>query len=230
MWKFAQILMIPKRGKPTNEVNTYRPTSLLPVTSKLFEKLLLKIIRNDLDLSTVIPDYQFGFRGGHSTIQQTRKVVNKIATRFEGESLCTAVFLDVAQAFDKVWHAGLLYKIKNTFPSPYDLLLKSYFTERNFQLNYNNSYSDCYQFKSSVPQESVMGPLLYFICTADLRTTNNITIAAFEDDTALLAANNDPVVASHLRHHLNLLQQMYSKWKIKIYQTNPCKLHLPRNV
>jgi hypothetical protein len=69
MWKFAQITMIPKPGKPANEVNSYRPISLLPVTSKLFEKSLLKKIRNDLDLSTAIPDYQFGFREGHSTIQ-----------------------------------------------------------------------------------------------------------------------------------------------------------------
>jgi hypothetical protein len=69
MWKFAQIIMIPKPGKPANEVNSYQPICLLPVTSKLFEKLLLKRIRNNLDLSTVIPDYQFGFREGHSTIQ-----------------------------------------------------------------------------------------------------------------------------------------------------------------
>jgi hypothetical protein len=55
---FAQIIMIPKPGKSANEVNSSRPISLLPVTSKLFEKLLLKRIRNDLDLSTVIPDYQ----------------------------------------------------------------------------------------------------------------------------------------------------------------------------
>jgi hypothetical protein len=59
MWKFAHIIMIPKPGKPANEVNSYRPISLLPVTLKLLEKLLLKRIINDLDLSTVIPDYHF---------------------------------------------------------------------------------------------------------------------------------------------------------------------------
>jgi hypothetical protein len=83
MWKFAQILMIPKLGKPANEVNSYRPISLLLVTSKLFEKILLKRFRNDLDLLTVIPDYQFGLREGHSTIQKTHRFVNKIATSLE---------------------------------------------------------------------------------------------------------------------------------------------------
>jgi hypothetical protein len=77
-----QIIMIPKPRKPANELNSYRPISLLPVTSKLFEKLLLKKIRNYLHLSTVIPDYKFGFRG-HSTIQQTHRIVNEIATSLQ---------------------------------------------------------------------------------------------------------------------------------------------------
>jgi hypothetical protein len=136
------------------------------------------------------------------------------------ETLCTAVFLDVAQAFDKVWHTGLLHKIRNTFPSPYYLLLKSYITDRYFQIKFNNSYPNCYQVKSGVPQGSVLGPLLYLIYTADMPTTNITTIATCADDTALLAANNDPIVASkYLQHHLNLLQQWYSKWEIEINQT-----------
>jgi hypothetical protein len=81
----------------------------------------LKRIRNDIDLSTVIPDYQF--REGHSTIQQTHRIVNKIATSLEEETLCTVDFLDVAQAFDKVWRTGLLYKIKDRLPSPHYLFL-----------------------------------------------------------------------------------------------------------
>jgi hypothetical protein len=71
MWKFAQIIIIiiiPRPGKTANEVKAYRLISLPPVTSKLFEKLLLKRIRNDLGLSTVIPDHQFGIREGQSTI------------------------------------------------------------------------------------------------------------------------------------------------------------------
>jgi uncharacterized protein YlxW (UPF0749 family) len=65
-----------------------------------------------------------------------------------------------------------------------------------------------------------MGPLLYLIYTADLPTINNTTIAAYSDDTTLLAANNYPAIASQrLQHQSNLLQQRYRKWKIKINQT-----------
>jgi hypothetical protein len=61
--------------------------------------------------------------------------------------------------------------------------------------------------------------MLYLIYTTDLPTTNNTTIANFADDTTLLAANNKPVVASQHQHHINLLQQWYSKWNVRINQT-----------
>jgi len=77
--KFAQIIMAPKPGKPVDDVTSYRPISLLPNSSKFFEKLLLKRLRSDIDLSTLFPDYQFRFRAGHSTIHQKHRVVHEIA-------------------------------------------------------------------------------------------------------------------------------------------------------
>jgi hypothetical protein len=84
-WKFAQIVMLPKPGKPANEASSYRPISLLPTPSKIFEKLLLNRIRNDTDILDTIPDYQFGFREHHSTIQETHRIVNKIAASLDDE-------------------------------------------------------------------------------------------------------------------------------------------------
>jgi hypothetical protein len=112
IWKFAQITMIPKPGKPANEVTSYRPISLLLIPSKIFEKLLLNRIRNGTEIQGITSDYQFGFREHHSTIQQSHRIVNKITASLV-KKFCTAAFLDNAQAFDKVWHTGLLYKIKN---------------------------------------------------------------------------------------------------------------------
>jgi hypothetical protein len=68
----------------------------------------LKRIRNDLDLSAIIPDHQFGFREEHSAVQQQRyRIVNATITSLEEKILCTAVLLDVAQVFVKFWHTGL---------------------------------------------------------------------------------------------------------------------------
>jgi hypothetical protein len=86
LWKFAQIIMIPKLGKHVDDVTSYRPINLLPFPSKVYEKLLLKRLRSDVDLSAVLPDYQFSFRVGHSTIHQTQRVVHDIAKGLEGHN------------------------------------------------------------------------------------------------------------------------------------------------
>ena len=70
LWKYAEIIMIPKPVKPPYEPTSYRPISLLPTTSKLFERLLLKRIHDEHDPSTLLPSHQFGFRERHSTIHQ----------------------------------------------------------------------------------------------------------------------------------------------------------------
>jgi hypothetical protein len=118
LWKFAQIIMNHKPGNP-QIVTSYRPISLLPIISKIFERILLKRIQMDDDINTKIPTHQFGFRENHSTTQQCHRIVNKILKSLEQKKLCTAAFLDIQQAFDRVWHDVLLYKLKATFPTPY---------------------------------------------------------------------------------------------------------------
>jgi hypothetical protein len=109
---FAQIIIILKPGKPETEITSYRPISLLPIVSKLFERLLLNTIKASVPISTLIPNHQFGFREGHATVQQCHRIVHCIMESMEDKKMCTAVFLDIQQAFDKVWHKGLPYKLK----------------------------------------------------------------------------------------------------------------------
>jgi len=73
-WKAAEVIMIPKPRKPATEVTSYRPISLLPILSKLYEKLLLKRLKPILDEKQIIPIHQFGFRYNHSTINQVHRV------------------------------------------------------------------------------------------------------------------------------------------------------------
>jgi len=192
-----------------------------PFRLRFFEKLHLKRPGSDVELSHLIPSYQFGFRPGHSPIQQAHCVVNEIVTSLEERAPCMAVFLDVAQAFEKVCHIDLLYKLKASLPGPYYLLPQSYLTNRYFQVRYNGMCSDCYEVISGVPQGSVLGPLLYLLFTADLPTTDYTLIATFADDMVLLVVHRDPAVASqHLENHLTLLHNWFTVWKIRV---NPAK-------
>ena len=80
-WKMARVVMIAKPGKPTSEINSYRPISILSVLSKIFERLVLNRMLSYMD--GVIPDHQFGFRAGHGTPEQCHRIVEFIKTAFE---------------------------------------------------------------------------------------------------------------------------------------------------
>jgi hypothetical protein len=106
--------MIPKPGKNLSEVESYRPISLLPIMSKLFEKLILKRLKPIIAEEHLVPTHQFGFRKNYSTINQVHRIIYIIEKTLENKSVCSAVFLDIEQAFDRVWHNGLLHKLRST--------------------------------------------------------------------------------------------------------------------
>jgi hypothetical protein len=88
-------------------------------------------------------------------------VTNIINKALEDGTYCAAVFLDVSQAFDRVWHSGLQYKIKQFLPPPYFYLLKSYLSDRQFKVRVGNEKSELQLIKAGVPQDNVLGPTLY---------------------------------------------------------------------
>ena len=115
--KVAEIILIPKSGKDPTEVTSYRPISLLLTLAKLLEKPILCGIDPYHTAKDWIPQHQFVFRRAHSTIQQCHRITQTIPRALHNSEYCTAVFLDVSQALDKVWHPGLLYKIKQHLPT-----------------------------------------------------------------------------------------------------------------
>jgi hypothetical protein len=140
-FKTSQIITIAKPGKEPTNFNSYRPISLTSVLSKLFEKLILKRLQSALRPDAGIPYHKLGFRRGHSTIKQVHRIVHSINKAMEGKQHCTAVFLDVSQAFDRVWHKGLLYKIHQLLPLIYTMFFKSYLQDRQFQIKVGSATS-----------------------------------------------------------------------------------------
>ena len=145
-----------------------------PIILKIFEKLLTNRINKIILEKKLIPNHQFGSRNKHATIEQVIRITNKIRNAFERKKYCSAAFLDVSQALDKVWHKGLLFKLKKHLPAKYYNSLKSYLSNRSFQIKINSTATELYNIKAVVPQGSVLGPILYFIYTFDLPTSTNL--------------------------------------------------------
>jgi hypothetical protein len=186
-WKMGKVLMIPKQGKPLNEVTSYRPISLLPIISKLFEKLLLKRLKPLIESKNLIPSHQFGFRDKHATTDPMHRITNIIERAYEENKIGSAIFLDIAQAFDKVWHVGLMNKLKNTPPRQLTQILQTYITGRMFRVKQKEAYSTIKEIKAGVPQGSVFALILYLLYTWDIPQEEDITTATFADDTAIHA-------------------------------------------
>lgn len=222
-WKIAQVVMILKPGKPAQETSSYRPISLLPLCGKLLEKILLNRMRQHLE--DVIPDHQFGFRQQHGTVEQVHRLADVICRTLENKQYCSAVFLDIGQAFDKVWHEGLLFKIKKLLPHSFFHMIHSYLDKRCYEVKINNETSDPCEIKSGVPQGSILGPVLYLIFTADLPTTDKTSTATYADDTAILSVHEDPIEASHhLQNHLTRVEKWLKLWRIKANQSKSTHL------
>lgn len=216
-WKVSEVIMIQKPGKDPNEVSSYRPISLLPIMSKLFEKLFIKRIKVIVENQHLVPNHQFGFREKHSTIDQVHRLSNTIEEALESKKVCSAIFLDVAQAFDKVWHQGLVEKLTQLLPRQHMDILVSYLSNRFFRIKKGHEYSKLYPIKTGVPQGSILGPLLYILFTSDMPTPTNCMVATFADDTCILTTGQNEIESTHkLQQSLNCIIEWTSKWHIKL--------------
>ena len=153
-------------------------------------------------------------------------LVNEIHEAFENpKSLeVRAVFLDISKAFDKVWHDGLIFKLKqNGICGGLLKMFESYLQNRKQRVVLNGSYSEDSTIESGVPQGSVLGPLLFLIYINDLEKNIKSNIKIFADDTMLFSIIRDPnLSAADLNHDLKSISQWAYQWKME-FNPDPSK-------
>ena len=223
MWKLANVTPVFKKNNK-QLVQNYRPISLLPICGKIFEKLIFNCLYNYLNTNQLITVNQSGFRPGDSTTNQLLFLINEIHESFENNLEVRAVFLDISKAFDKVWHDGLIFKLKqNGICGNLLHLFQSYLYKRKQRVVINGSYSEFSLIESGVPQGSVLGPLLFLIYINDLEKNVKSNIKFFADDTMLYSIVKDPLIsANDLNHDLDLITRWAYQWKME-FNPDPIK-------
>ena len=187
VWKWGNVLPTHKKDSRQLKKN-YRPISLLPICGKIFEKIIFDSIYKYFTDNKLFTPSQSGFRTGHSTINQLLYITHKIYSAFEDypSRETKAVFLDISKAFDKVWHEGLIFKLKSYGISGGLLnLIISYLSNRKQRIVLNGKCSEWSLIHTGVPQGSVLGPLFFLAYINDLVENVRSDARLFADDTSL---------------------------------------------
>ena len=164
-------------------VKNYRLISILSLFAKIFERILFSNMYNHLISNNLLTKNQSGFRRGDSVTNQLIFLVDKMHSSLDINLEVRSVFLDMSKAFDKVWHEGLLFKLR--INGKLINLLKSYLSNWKQRVLINGSESDWVQIESGVSQGSVLRPLLFLIYINDLEIGIKSHIKFFADDTSL---------------------------------------------
>ena len=220
-WKQSNLIPLPKKGDSSDPSN-FRPVALLCVISKLQERIVFKNIHNFLNENNLIYKYQFGFLPNHSTTFQLIDIYHHICQAVDNNQHSCMVFCDVSKAFDRVWHKGLIFKLRQ-YGIDGDLLnwILDYLDDRKQRVVIRSCMSSFKRVNAGVPQGSVLGPLLFLIFVNDISDSLLSLTRLFADDSSLFcSAASIPDIEGIINHDLRILVAWANQWLIKF---NPLK-------
>jgi hypothetical protein len=185
-WKISKIVPVYKKGDKTCPAN-YRPVALLSVVSKIMEKYVAFHIVRHLEKEHLLSDNQFGFRSGHSTLHPLLILHQMAAEALDKLQELRVVALDIAGAFDTVWHLRLLQKCKAYGLAGKLLLwLEDYLRNRQQLVSVDGECSEKLPVGAGVPQGSILGPIMFLLYINDLPGVLAAETIMFADDCTLL--------------------------------------------
>ena len=190
--KHGKISPIYKKGDREN-IENYRPISILPIFGKIFEKIIYSRLYKFLCSQGILDDSQFGFRQGHSTVHAIQHSVNLINQSHKAHKHVIGIFLDLSKAFDTLDHKILLEKLSNYgIRGIAHKLLLSYLSNRRQCTNFLGECSELKSIEFGVPQGSVLGPLLFLLYINDIVNCindENCDLVLYADDTNVFVAD-----------------------------------------
>ncbi len=214
--KIAKISPIYKKDDETVFSN-YRPISLLPSISKIFEKVIFTQTYDFFQKEKLFYHSQYGFRNEHSTEFAAMEIVDRIMTEMDKNETPINIYLDLSKAFDTLDHQILLKKMEHYGVRDTSFnLFQNYLTNRKQYVEYDDIKSNMLEISTGVPQGSILGPLLFIIYINDMSKVSNIfAFIIYADDTTLssiLRAFKPNTPSENIENKINTELYKISEW------------------
>ena len=186
--KIAKVVPIFKKDDQA-QIKNYRPISVLPVISKIFENAMHIQLIEYFTFHNLLANQQYGFRPNRSTELAALELMDR-NINFTNQSLWPVnIYIDLSKAFDSLKYDILPSKLKfYGLQSKALQLLKSYLSDRSQYVQIDNVKSNPHSVSCGIPQGSVMGSLLFNIFINDIiNATTKFTLIMYADDTTLVS-------------------------------------------
>ena len=224
--KIAKVLPIYKKDDETLFDN-YRPISILPAISKLFERVVYNQLYEYFALNNLLYYSQHGFRKLHSTETAALEFIDKILKHLDSGKLPIAVFIDLSKAFDTIDHKILLYKLQYYGVSGTALLwFKNYLSNRSQFVQINDTQSNLLNLTTGVPQGSILGPLLFIIYVNDICfASTKFKAVLYADDTSIESPlcsfnfspqSSDALLSQTINRELSIIHNWFTVNKLSL--------------
>lgn len=207
-WKTARVIPVSKNAR-TEDLNNYRPISVLPLVSKVLERAVHSELYTFFTNNHLLNPHQHGFRKGHSTETATICFTDEVRRSIDQGLLTGSIFIDLSKAFDSVNHDILLHKLHAYGVRNGELeWFRNYLSNRVQQVCFQNTLSNAEGITSGVPQGSILGPLLFVIFINDLpKALPSSKLLLYADDAVIFNSAKDVrEIEKSLSNSLNQVQ------------------------
>ena len=225
VWRTANVTPIPKTSPPSVHPENYRPISITPCISKVYERLICDKLMKFVEHKHLLPDGQFAYRKNLGSCDALLSLVCSFQSALDKGSESCAISLDFSAAFDRINHVALIYRLQLLGIGGLILnIIKNFLTARTQQVVIDGFRGSIVPVVSGVPQGSVLGPTLFILFTSDMWSQVTNPLIAYADDATLFATIDSPhereSVGASLNRDLARIVDWCRIWGMKL---NPSK-------